>query len=449
MLLRDDQGEPIGVANVCRDVSEVSRLRSAWSVLAGAGHEIRTPMNAIIGYSEMLLEEAEDADESFVEDLRKIHAAGQAEFRLIQQVLGLAKIEAGELPLFKEIFELRPVLEEAAAISQPVFAKNGSSLTLSIESGGSLEADLAKFKQMLLLLLHNAAAADENGSVTLTLRGDPAWITLEISDLNHSGLGFTVASRFCELMGGEILPDENSGSAAVIRLPGRLSPPESTEYDQSAHTDGGSLLLVIDDESSALQLIHDRLREEGFTVLTAASGAQGLSLARDAHPALISVNVMMAGMEGWRVLRELKADSQLRDIPVEMISVLGETSMGFAPSVADYLVKPIDRDQLRSLTTRHLGERDGGRILIVEDEAETRELLRRILQQDGFSVREASNGVMGLECLESQIPDLIILDLMMPQMDGFEFTRALRTEPRWSGQAKKSVVTLIEVISFP
>ena len=191
----------------------------------------------------------------------------------------------------------------------------------------------------------------------------------------------------------------------------------------------GSAILVIDDEPAARDLLQRVLTKEGYVVETAASGREGLALARQLKPAAITLDVMMPGMDGWAVLTVLKADPLTADIPVIMVTVVDDKNLGFALGAADYLIKPIEWERLIAVVEKHRRHMVGSQILVVEDDPETREIFRRAAEKHGWEVVEAENGRVGLERVAAQVPGVILLDLMMPEMDGFTFIEELRRRP--------------------
>jgi hypothetical protein len=240
------------------------------------------------------------------------------------------------------------------------------------------------------------------------------------------------------MMGGTIAVESEvgKGSTFTIRLPAEVleavepdtTTPEPAESDPLPE---GSCVLVIDDDPASRDLIRRSLERDGHRVAIASGGDEGLRLARELKPLLITLDILMPGKDGWNVLRELKADSQLRDIPVVMISMVDGSEMGFALGATDYLAKPIDREHLRALLRRHGVTPSTGQVLVVDDDADTRGQLRRILEKEGYGVAEAAHGREALDRVRERLPDLILLDLMMPVMDGFEFTSELRKVEAW------------------
>jgi len=450
-----------------KDAAEAAN-RAKSTFLANMSHELRTPMNAIIGYSEMLAEDAEDeGHDDMVPDLEKINAAGKHLLALINDILDLSKIEAGRMDLYLERFELRTMLDEAIATVVPLITKKGNRLVTEFgEELGSIRADLTKLRQCLFNLLSNAAKFTEDGTITLTAgrqrRDDGDRITLSVSDtgigippekLAHvfeefsqaddsttrdyggTGLGLPISRRFCQMMGGDIVvtSEPGKGSTFAIELPAAVDALEAAKAAAQPEKPvageaqvGMNPILVIDDDPDSRELLQRTLEADGYVVATAATGEEGLDLARALKPSLITLDVMMPGMDGWAVLQELKADPELHDIPVMVVSIVGEKDLGFTLGAVEYMTKPVDRDKLRELAGLYAGPAGGGHALVVDDDEAIRSLFCRALEGDGWTVAEAENGAIALERASARKPDLILLDLMMPVMDGFEFVHHYR-----------------------
>lgn len=443
--------------------------RSKSAFLANMSHEFRTPLNAIIGYSEMLEEEAEDFGyEDIVPDLLKIREAGTHLLDLINSILDLSKIEAGRMEIHLEDIEIDNLIDHVTTTISPLVQKNNNRLQVNIAPDiGRLHADATKVRQTLLNLLSNAAKFTENGYITLAaermINRQGEWIIFTVTDTGigmtpeqmktifqefiqadssttrrygGTGLGLTISQRFCQLMGGkiEVTSEIGKGTSFTVTLPAIVidnTPDMAVDVPDmlrpvlpAALT---SLVLVIDDDADVRELITRALEREGYTVEGAANGDEGLRKARELQPDAITLDVMMPGADGWMVLSKLKSDPELADIPVIMISVVDNKSRGFALGASGYLTKPIDRQRLVNMLNQY--RKEPGYILIVEDNSDTRAIIRRMLEREGWHVVEAANGSAALQRLNDSMPDLILLDLMMPEMDGFTFIAELEKLP--------------------
>jgi CheY-like chemotaxis protein len=235
------------------------------------------------------------------------------------------------------------------------------------------------------------------------------------------------------MMGGDIAvaSEPGRGSTFTIRLPAEVreaARDTRAPAIREAAPAGGSTVLVIDDDGAVRDLMSRFLGKEGFRVVTAAGGDEGLRLARELAPDVITLDVLMPGMDGWSVLAALKADAALADIPVVMLTMLDDRNLGYALGAADYLIKPIDRERLVAVLERYRRDLP---VLVVDDDADFRDLARRMLEREGYAVVEAENGRAALARLRDAVPGVILLDLMMPEMDGFDFVAAVRAEAAW------------------
>jgi PAS domain S-box-containing protein len=466
----------LGKANealaLARDqATEANRAKSAF--LAQMSHELRTPLNAIIGYSELLQEEAEaNGHDEYAPDLRKIVDAGNHLLTLINDVLDLSKIEAGKMELCVEPFELAPLVAGVVSTIKPLAEKNGNALDVSCPAEvGVVRSDSTRLRQVLFNLLSNACKFTSKGQVSLAVARSAAdgadWVTFTVTDTGRgikveelakifqpfvqgdsstqrqyggTGLGLAISQRFCRMMGGEITvrSEWGKGSTFTVRLPAEpvrrqaaAAPAPAAPTEPCPERPGSNPVLVVDDDMAVRDLLQRFLSKEGFQVLTASSGEEGLQLAKQLRPSAITLDVLMPGMDGWSVLTSLKADPETSDIPVIMLTILDNKNLGHSLGATDYLTKPLDRTRLTALLRKFQPLPGGGQILLVEDEADTREMLRRTLEKGGWTVAEAANGRAALEEVARKPPALILLDLMMPEMDGFEMLEELRARPEW------------------
>ena len=435
--------------------------------LANMSHELRTPLNAVIMYSELLQEEAEDEGvESFIPDLDKIRNAGKHLLALVNGVLDLSKIEAGKMELYLETFDVAEMARDVATTVQPLIEKNKNTLDLQVAGDvGPMHADLTKVRQVLFNLLSNASKFTEDGTIALAVTRRNGDVELIVSDsgigmteeqtaklfqpftqadasttrkYGGTGLGLVISKRFCEMMGGRIRVDSTPGQGTTftVVLPANVAQPKAAEAAPHPADGDHGVVLVIDDDPGVREIISRTLTEDGAKVVRAADGVEGLRLATQLQPTLIFLDVMMPKMDGWAVLTQLKNDEQLRDIPVVMMTMVNETEMGYMLGASEYLNKPVDRDRLANVLAKYRKHEEGGdgpeQVLIVEDDEATREVLRRSLVKQGWHVAEATNGLDALERMRARVPALILLDLQMPEMDGFEFLEVLRTDPHWA-----------------
>ncbi|CAN5358413.1 hypothetical protein BH11ARM2_BH11ARM2_13010 [soil metagenome] len=471
--IMDASGRTAGVVVAIRDVTERRKFetelkeardaaetanRTKSQFLANMSHELRTPLNAIIGYSEMLQEDAEESGrDSEVSDLRKIGGAGKHLLTLINDVLDLSKIEAGKMDLYNETFFVGEIVRDVAGTVESLIAKRNNRLELEIPTDtGEMTGDLTKVRQALFNLLSNAAKFTENGVIRIQALATEERVTFRVSDsgigmteeqmgrlfqsfsqadasttrkYGGTGLGLAITKRFIEMMGGSITVQSESGTGTTFTFELPRHPAHTIEEDERL-VDGSATVLVIDDDPAARDMMGRILAKEGYRAEFAPNGEEGLRLARELRPSVITLDVFMPGMDGWAVLQALKADPDTADIPVIIASMGGDRNVGFALGASDYLSKPVDRNRLIEVLARyHCEGKERCCVLLVEDDQVTREMLAAMLDRHGWEVIEAGNGLEGLDRLDESHPDLILLDLMMPEMDGFQFVTAMKEKP--------------------
>jgi GAF domain-containing protein/DNA-binding response OmpR family regulator/HAMP domain-containing protein len=436
--------------------------------LANMSHELRTPLNAIIGYSEILQEEMSEAgQQDLVPDLKKIEGAGRHLLGLINDILDLSKVEAGKMDLFLEDVDIVPLLEEVRTLIVPLAEKNGNTLVLKpAKKLGIMHTDRTKLKQSLLNILSNGSKFTENGKLTLVadlVKGDRDMVRFAITDTGigmtedqlgrlfqafsqadasttkkygGTGLGLAISRQFCQLLGGDITVTSKpgKGSTFTITLPVRSEAPTEIKPVEApriaADPNGSATVLIVDDDPAARELLTAALKGAGYRLVHATGGAEALAMARTIRPDAITLDVMMPKPDGWDVLGALKADAELCDIPVIIVTVAPDRGVGLSLGAVEVLTKPVDRARLTELIHRVV--RRDGPILVVEDDADTREMMRHAIEKMGLAVAEAVNGRRALTWLgEHDAPAMILLDLMMPEMDGFEFLDALTARAEW------------------
>lgn len=436
--------------------------------LANMSHELRTPLNAIIGYSEMLMEEAEELGEKmFVEDLGKISNAGKHLLTLINDILDISKIESGKMEIYVETCDLQGLIQEVMSTIAPLIDSNGNQLELhSIE--GEMTTDVTKLRQILINLLSNASKFTKDGKIRFDVyqetRNGQEGYCFRVKDtgigmtpeqvqklfepftqadssttrkFGGTGLGLAISRQFCHLMGGniEVESEQGVGSTFICWLPAFPAVQEQSGHAPGVQDENSSnnvCILLIDDEPFNEQLMKRYLGKEGWTLAYADNGQKGIALAKKLRPKVICLDILMPGMDGWSVLAKLKNDPDLADIPVVIWSMTSDKQLGYALGAAEYITKPVERDRLIKVMDKYISQRDNDSILVIEDDKTTSELITKLLQREGFSVTQAGNGLLALEFLERETPALILLDLMMPEMDGFQFIAQLRKQNKWN-----------------
>ena len=446
-----------------RQLEEASQHKSQF--LANMSHELRTPLNAIIGLTEMLFTNAPRfGTEKAVEPLRRVHRAGTHLLSLINQVLDLSKIEAGKLELNPETVSIAPLVEDVVGTARQLAEQNGNKLTVECPANlAPISVDPMRLRQILLNLLSNACKFTKNGEVSLTVgrraKGGRGVVEFVVRDtgigmtpeqraklfqeftqaesttarkFGGTGLGLAITRKLARMMGGDVAVSSeiDKGSMFTVELPAG-SEQVSAEPSEPRQA-RSNCILVIDDDATARDLIKEQLAAEGFEVVTANGGLEGIKIAKKLQPSAITLDVMMPDLDGWSVLAALRQDANLADTPVIMVTILDEQRRGMALGAAGYLVKPIDRERLHHLLQKFRSTNPPTRILLVEDDALQRERVRLWFDEQQWTILEATNGREALASLNGSKPNLILLDLMMPEMDGFQFVAELQKNPEWS-----------------
>jgi len=468
---------------------EASQLKSEF--LANMSHELRTPLNAVIGFSQMLRKQVFGTlNEKQAEYVTFILESGQHLLALINDVLDLSRVEAGKMELSRESLSLASVVEEALPGIRPLAEKKRLQVSVDLpEELPLIFADRVRVRQVLHNLLSNAVKfTPEGGSVSLSvhtsrwrdgkavegvqLRGLPSapladglWMIVQVADTGigipsedadrifepfqqvdssmsreyqGTGLGLGLARRLATLHGGELWlewsePGQGSSFAFALPVASESSVRTETSKEVSA-IDSTGPILVIEDSPSSRRLLWELLSQGGYQVIMTGNGEEGLREARESHPAVIVLDLVLPDRDGWELLNELKTDPETWDIPVIVVSFLDERGRGLRLGATDYLVKPVDQTALLTTLARHgfIGQmhRAPVRVLVVDDDPQAVELVATLLSSDGFEVLRAHGGEEGVRMALAEQPDLIILDLMMPDMDGVQVLERLRAEPR-------------------
>ncbi|MDE2140923.1 MAG: response regulator [Elusimicrobia bacterium] len=448
-------------------LEEINRLKSEF--LANMSHELRTPMNAILGYTELLLDGVYgEMPEAQKGPLKRVDASGKDLLQLINSVLDLSKISAGRMPVHIENFSLKELAQEVVDTLGAI--ARGKKLLLSLEAPEDVRvrSDRTKLKQILINLAGNGLKFTAEGGVTVRVEpaGDGALIRVrdtgigikdedmpklfkEFSQLDASatrvyggtGLGLAISQKMAQLLGGSIEVESAPGAGATftVVLPAREEARREavvSPLPPSAPGTANRTVLAIDDDPEVLNLLKDSMRGTGYTLVGALGGEEGVALARQVKPFVITLDIMMPHRDGWSVLKMLKDDPELRAIPVIILSILDNRALGYSLGIADYIVKPFDRKELL-VKLGDLG-RSGGdgaargarRVLVVDDEESIVAMLSDVLRAQGYEVDVARTGRAAMGAMTAGRPDLVFLDLMIPALNGFDILEAMERDPR-------------------
>ena len=452
------------------ELERANRHKSVF--LANMSHELRTPLNAIIGFSELLLDER-DADYGAATRsnfLDHIHGSGKHLLGLINDVLDLAKVEAGQMDLHLEPVAVPELVTQVLDTAAPLARAKDIAMRSKAGRAGVIVADRGKLKQMLLNLVSNAIKfTPDGGRVTIATRRARDHLEIDVADTGigiaeqdldsifqefhqldsepdrreqGTGLGLALTRRFAELHGGSVRvrSKPSGGSTFTVVLPLEAKRVDAEDAEQAAVAPAPQaelpLVLVIEDNRQAADLMVRHLVRGGYRAEVAAGGTEALEMARRLRPAAITLDILLPGLDGWELLEELKRDEATRDIPILVVTVVDEPELGRALGAHDYFLKPVDGQALVSRLDEHVFrvEPHGQpvKVLVVDDEPASVDRFAALLERAGFSVVRAYSGTSGLELARAELPDLILLDLMMPGLNGFDTVSALKADPRTS-----------------
>ena len=469
-----------------RELNAASRMKSEF--LANMSHELRTPLNSIIGFSEILHDETfGPVNEKQSKYVNNIRSSGRHLLQLINDILDLSKVEAGKMELDYEDFSVSAALDEAKTLVVPIASRKNIVIDSTVDAKlTTIHADVRKFKQILYNLMSNAIKFTPDGgsvavdagrsedmaqiAVTDTGIGIPAeavenlfqpFVQADSStsrEYGGTGLGLSIVKRFVELHGGEIQvesepgrgstftftipigdtiealqaagkPDEETATADAIDKIDKIGMPEIIEPEGAAGDE--LLILVVEDDIESNELLTTILTSAGYRVAPAYNGRDALAITKKIRPFAITLDIMMPDMSGWDVLKNLKDDPATSDTPVIVISMLDEKDVGFALGIVDYFVKPVEKSQLITALSnlKEMGGIAAPKILVVDDEPDAVELIASTIEPEGFNVIRAYGGEEGIDQAFREHPDLLVLDLMMPVVSGFDVISKLRANP--------------------
>jgi signal transduction histidine kinase/CheY-like chemotaxis protein len=450
-----------------QELARANKLKSEF--LANVSHELRTPLSAIIGFSQILLDGIDGpVNEEQQQDLVQVNKSGQSLLGLINQILDLSKIEAGKMELSLERVELPALITSVLDSISPLAQEKGLRIeTRFAPALPAVEGDPARLKQILINLLSNAVKFTERGHIAVIVQASGRMVRIAVKDTGvgisaesqklifdefvqgdgsstrrhgGTGLGLSIVRKLVEMHGGAItvVSEPGLGSTFTFAIPAwaagqAVAPLQRRPLRRPNHGLPGAAILVVDDDPSVRQLIARHLEQEGWKTVQASNATDALQLARESHPMLITLDIMMPDASGWWVLEKLKEDPQTAGIPVLVVTIVEDQRLVFALGASDYLGKPYDRGALIAKIRRLLPKLDGKRVLVVDDDPDARTMLGKILKEEGAEVVAAASGDEALTLIAQSPPDLVLLDLMMPGMSGFETVARLRAQPAGVG----------------
>jgi signal transduction histidine kinase/CheY-like chemotaxis protein len=457
-----DRARLIGELKVTnRRLEEANKHKSVF--LANMSHELRTPLNAIIGFSELLIDSSGRQFDTPTQQrfFTQIHASGKHLLGLINDILDLSKVEAGQMELRLQTVTVGEIVKQVMETVEPLAGQKRIKIRADAASAGEVLVDAGKLKQMLLNLVSNAIKfTPDDGEVAISAARLQSAVEISVTDTGigisesdqsllfqefhqvdqgpgrrqqGTGLGLALTRRFAALHGGEVSVQSEVGKGSVftLRLPIQATVVE-THAPGAAKTQDMSrpLVLVIEDDPPAAELLVRQLEGAGYRTQVARTGTAAVAMARELRPAAITLDILLPELDGWEVMTRLKRDAATCDIPVVVVSVVDNPELGMALGALDYFVKPIDGKELVARLNRfQFKHSNGTTVLVVDDDASNRLWLTSVLEPAGFGVINAGGGREAIQLAKSKSPDLVLLDLMMPDVNGFAVVEALRADP--------------------
>ncbi len=451
---------------------QASQAKSAF--LANMSHELRTPLNAIIGFTRIIRRKTEgQIAEKQTENLDKVLSSAEHLLSLINTVLDIAKIEAGRMDVLAANFRIASLVDLCYNTAQPLLRPSVILEKQIDESLGTLYSDQDKIRQIVLNLLSNAAKFTHTGSIILAASHDGDNLRLAVSDTGigisaealprifkefqqadntttrqygGTGLGLSISRNLAHLLGGDLTVESEPGKGSTFTLViplqfGSKPAPQTPEHEpaplpkaapHAAPDPAKKRLLVIDDDPDAVYLLQENLNQQEFEIQGARNGADGLRKAREQQPQAILLDIVMPGADGWQVLHDLKEDPHTAHIPVILLTIVDKKALGFQLGASAYLLKPLDplavREALQRLIPRD--NRQQKHLLVVDDDPGIADMLRQFLPESEYKLASALDGVAGLAAIAASRPDVLLLDIIMPRLDGFAVIEALRADPQ-------------------
>jgi PAS domain S-box-containing protein len=489
-----------------QEAIDANQAKSAF--LANMSHELRTPLNAIIGFSRIVRRKAQGTlPDKQLDNLDKVLTSADQLLGLINTILDIAKIEAGRMDVQLVSFSPAALVDMCLTTAQPLLRPDVALAKDITPDLPPIFSDQDKVKQILLNLLSNAAKFTHAGTITLRVRtknqeprttvGDAVlgrvpsgWFSVlfEVTDTGigiaeealsrifeefqqadtsttrqygGTGLGLSISRHLARLLGGDLTATSSLGTGSTFTLtipvhyraqpaPAVATRPDDLAPEPASTPFGQPIILTIDDDPDAIELIQENLADAGYRVVAARSGDEGVQKAKELRPYAITLDIMMPNKDGWQVLHDLKNDPVTRDIPVILLTIVDKKALGYQLGAADYLVKPLDREALLvalGRTDHANGAIAPKRLLVVDDDPNVIEMIEQLLSETAYEVDVAADGVAALEAIARQRPDAILLDLVMPQLDGFGLIEQLRQRPDYA--AIPIIVLTAKTLSNP
>jgi signal transduction histidine kinase/DNA-binding response OmpR family regulator len=457
------------------ELQEANRHKTVF--LANMSHELRTPLNSILGFSEMLIDapNGQFPDATRMRFLDQIHSSGKHLLGLINDILDLSKVEAGQMELRLTRLSVADVAGQVVATAEPLAARKHITLQLETAGADQIVADDGKLKQMILNLVSNAIKfTPDGGSVIIAAARHADRMLISVADngigiaekdikriftefqqvdsgsnrtQQGTGLGLALTRSFATLHGGEIRVESalGKGSRFTIDIPVDAHPSRPHAGGGVTEVAGDAsipLVLIVEDDPASGELLARQIARGGFRTKVVRTGTEALAMVDKLKPDAITIDVLLPDIDGWEILKRLKGNHVTEAIPTILVTVVDNRELGAALGAHDYFVKPVDAKELvKRLSTFDFKTKVGGRltrILVVDDQPANREWLKHVLEPAGFKVILAKGGREGIELARSRKPDLVMLDLVMPDVDGFDVVQALG-----EGEATKGIPIMV------